>query len=650
MKIHISEKAVSTIKKSLMITLFSILFVFALTFVFDINISLGAVYNIYVNSSDGAVVTNFTFVLPINNSIHFESDNFTINVTTNNSFEQCDFSMDLNGTWYEMANISTTNMSFSNASAINELTFPQLMSGDWHNITFHCQNSTSYHTWTNDTLFRVQLKGNADYGISILFPTNATSYIDPQVNISVDDGANNCSIVIGATATTLTSYGGRTFYTNSSALTWGEETEFGLWHNFTFFCYDAVGNKSYYNATDITVATDWRKIKIDTLSPVISNISYTILNKTDTGNFMNVTFSVDDNSSVISLSVRVIYDYNSTDGGNIYNASSETYIARASASEDAWVNVTLPDIEENGHAILEIYATDDVQHVGKGGTNYTAQIWRLKTGWNYYQGFDNATLTQIASHVPNVSYVATFNNMHGNKSWITFTTGGSTNADIVANTTNVTAIYVTQDVLFIREGYANTITHIQGTEVVEFYHNSSTTSGWNIIGMMVPTTLNKTLWGPTIGNLTNNVVNESINFTANDTYVATNQLIISITSVTNQTDTVDSGNYTYIINSTGSFAKIVDTWDEYNTTSILYNISYVATGALAYTGNTTWACYYDTQLGKFCCSYRSRRANTCAGYYSGNYTIPRGGVAYIYSKGVNFTYNRTDVYTVGDYR
>lgn len=594
-----------------------------------------AIYNLTFNSSNATganAAVNFTLLLPENNTMTWEINNFTVNMTVNNSYYNCSYQIDTDDKWYPMINQTPDNKTWGNGSAATWATHPQMASGDYHNLSYFCYNlsinssglhfgvpgsSRTNETFTNISVYRFKFFTNTSYSFVLLSPANGTTHRDPDINVSLNQTAYNCSYMFGDSDAGFMPLNNtdenRTLWLNTSAVSYND-TLFGsdVWTNLTIACWDSVGNMTWMNTSTSgsAVGGNWTNFKIDRVAPYVHSVEWVLANITNTsdqgGNYLNASFMVQDNSSTRSLKIRGIYVYNITNAstvrnyeeGNVYNFSQHTYYnsttVRADENQTRWgfINVTDAEIFEDGQAVFQIVVTDAAGNEGLGTAiaardgliNFTAQVWRLRAGWNYMQLFDNATLGEIAGATSNISYSAVFNNQLDNKTWITFTTGGSTNKDIELNSSNITGLYLANDRLLIRNSSdremlgLNMSSNIpESSANVTLYHNATNATGWNIVGMLHPTTLNKTMWNAGCDNQT----------------------------------------------SLGADAC----------------------------PNITWAAYYDASLGRFCTSYRSRRANTCDGYYSENYTIPQGGAVWLYTFGhVNMTYNRSRVYTVGDKR
>jgi hypothetical protein len=252
------------------------------------------------------------------------------------------------------------------------------------------------------------------------------------------------------------------------------DSGFGLYHNWTI----------YENGT----AAGFGYFKVDSTIPTFNSApGYALGNKSTGGNYLNVSVNISDiNPSGCKAS---LYWGDST----ITNASSEVSY-NASAQNDFWfVNVTPSDITKDGYAEVVVTAKDQAGNENITPTNGTYIFYRLKAGWNVITGYENKTLTQIAAEFTNVTYVSVWDNI--NKAFATFTTGGSTNANIGANfssnhSSGAVFVYVNADVVSMRRYYAVPT----AWQNITLFSNNTTNTPWNLIGVIKQlTNLNSTI-------------------------------------------------------------------------------------------------------------------------------------------------------------
>jgi len=454
----------------------------------------------------------------------------------------------------------------------------------------------------------------------------------PVLNITVvSENATNCTFnydAAGEQSALMSQSPDRGFWTNASALSW-TDTTFDTWDNITYNCTDSAGN---YSGSGLLF------FKLDTAAPTFpaTPTFSSISNKSTGGNYLTVTINTTDaNPSYCGLSLY----YGS---GTRRNISSEVSFNSTLNNALCYVNVTPSDIVEDGYVEIVPFVKDNAGNENTSTTNQSYIVYRLKTGWNIITGYQNKTLSQIAAEFTNVTYVSVFDNRGNMKNFTTFTVGGATNANTGANfssdySSGAAYVYVNSDVVSIRRYYSPP----SSWQSVNLYHNTSASKPtWNLIGVTAQlTNLNSTIMQNVCGNYTlGTTTNETVNFTANDTWVAlTNSLVLSASAVMNESVSIPAGNWT----TNATHIKLVDTVGDVDPL-LDYNVTYTYTGAYSYANcaNVTWVSFYSIQDGKFCSFYRNRLATSCS-LTSAQYNLTRGDALWIATQpGVNITLAR----------
>ncbi len=561
-----------------------------------------------------AAVSYSSYDSPTNGStVYSELTDYTMNVTITISERvntSCQMMWADNQTLFDMTSLDTAVNTSWNYSWV---TPAASRNGDWQNMRFKCGNTTALKVWSNATLLYYKLK-DADYTIldRVIANNSIFSYI-PALNITiVSDSATNCTFDINATgaqSSLMAQSPNRGFWSNYSENVWAD-TAFGESHNITYNCTDSAGNYSS-SASHIY-------FKIDTVIPIFSAPAFgSIGNYSTSGNIIPVWFNItDENPSHCGLSLF----YGS---GNRRNISSEVSYSIAANTYNCSINVTPSDIVEDGYVEVTPLTRD-----AAGNENTTANqsyiIYRLKTGWNTVTFYENKTLAQIAGMFPNVVYISVFDNRDNMKNFSTYTVGGSTNSGLISNLSSnygygAVYVYVSADTVIMSRYYA------PPTAWLTLNLSSNSTSGktaWNLVGVTKQLTdLNATVMKDACSNFSTTTTNETVNFTANNTWIApANTKMISVSSIKNMTFSLGLGNFTY--NATHiklyDLAGLIDPLLYYNMT-YTWTVNY----AHSYCGNITWTAWYDTQNAKSCGFYRNRLSTGCA-YTSAQWNLTRG--------------------------
>lgn len=414
---------------------------------------------------------SFTYTYPTNASTIYPLFGGThqITLTTNATILTCQFMWNNNGTLFSMTPTSATNRTWNYTSWV-----PPTLNGNWQNLRYKCGNAT--YMWSNATsLHQFKIKDSASYAfVDRIILNNSVRSTRPIMNISVYDNATNCTFnfdsrgLNGSMMQSPAKEPYRVYWTNASALNF-PETAYGEWHNITYQCQDSCGN--------VTNSSRYF-FKLDLTSPTISGTpTFALGNKSAGGNYLNVTFNVTDKNP-LGCGVRLYYK-----DGTIINASGDYSYNNTPEWAFCYINVTPEDIEKDGYAVVVPAANDDAGHRDISWTNQSWVFYRLKTGWNIITGFENKTTAQMASEFTNITYVSLWDNL--NKSFTTYTTGGSTNSGLASNLSTrygagAVHFYVNDDVVSMRRHYAVADSWYNAT----LYHNTTTTkSSWNLVGI-----------------------------------------------------------------------------------------------------------------------------------------------------------------------
>jgi len=444
---------------------------------------------------------------PVNGTV-FLNQTFGLKITTNESVwhSMCNVSIiHPNGTnlktpgvyFLNLTNTSTANTTFVNTSFYfkNET---GIASNAWYRLNFTCingTNATDNVTWYNDTVY-FKLRDSA-YSFILSAPNdkyilwNGTVFNQtPGINITLNVTAANCTFLnttgTSETMQALLPDSTNMSFTNASATTFTEMKN-KLWHNLTFYCYDAMNNRTMYNTSNSLIY-----FAVDLTNPTVTSLTSTVRNKSSGGNYLNGTFNVTDNHTS-HCRIRV---YQDARGGGLeilnLSASMSTFTEESNnftCTYDINSSAGLKD----GKIIVQAIGYDKAGRTGVSNANITKIVHNLKTGWNPITIYSNMTLVQLAGKVPNITYISVFNNSGSYKNYATFTTGLSTNANIRLNETNATYVYVSEDVMFMED-----LNYTAGPWLnVTLYKNDTTAkSSWNLMGVVVAnTTMNQTFYG-----------------------------------------------------------------------------------------------------------------------------------------------------------
>jgi hypothetical protein len=623
-----------------------LMFIFALSL-----LACSGLASTYETTGTNNTETLFTYANPLNDTLYFNlSTGYArfINMSTNVSFVTCKFMWNNNQTYFFLKNNSYANTTWINASSY---TFFDNNPGSWNNFTFWCNNGTNNMTYTNSSTLKYKMFSSTSYTISNWIINNYSGYASmPLLNITTSRSVKECYMLndtfstIGMKNLTVHNHtDGSTesqFWGNASSLINIPSSLFGDYHNITFWCTDAYGNKTWLN-TSKTNLVNYFLDKAKSTFP--GNLSWSLGNYTG-GNYVQLWFNISDNNPSKCWAGLHYYKDNTiknTTGTASYDTSlsvGTTGLANCS------INITPSDITKDGYVEIFGYAMDAVGNQNKTDTNRSYIVYRMKTGWNMVTGFENKTLNQIAGEFTNVSYVSVWDEL--NKTFTTFTVGGATNSGILANFSSVygagaTYIYVTEDIVSMRRYYAIPTTWAN----VTLYANATTgKTSWNMVGINRNiTNLNMTLINQSAcRNYTYTITNDSLNFTDNGTFIPfTNKNVTTVILVSNLSLTVPALNYSY--NTT--HINITDPNGilgyKFNRT---FNVTYLRAISWADTScsDFTWVSWYNIQLGKYCSFYYNRLATSCSGYLSNNISLDKGDALWIaLREGVNVTLDRS---------
>lgn len=638
-----------------------------------------------------AGTNNITMANSANNNTEFYSNNpFGLNVTIENISTPSEiqfvqlvwYNVSGQPTFYNLTNDTsfenTSHRFFTNGSALTLGTLLDTTAnrGQYRNATIRAWNNTNgVYQWLNDTtttgFFNFSINERSPNATRI-FPRangiiNATFYnTGRSINVTTNQTLSKVTAYINETISlVLTARLDNTEFGNSSQVSYNQTDFWVGWDNITYLGEDGFGNRSWSNFT----ARGYNQtfFFIDTISPTIDHFAAEIYNSTgptallQPGNYLRIIVNISDNSTDnATLQVWNLYDNTSSRYTMLFHNSSnfttgignQTGIGAGelrSNTMSSWfkLNMSGENITRDGmfrFKIINVY--DKAGNTANGTSNITYVFTNISATYHIpLVIYDNKTLSEIATTLPNITHVSTYDYREGFKNFTTFTVGSSTNANTLVNgSLNVTVIRINTSIAmskFIRlytEPPANAISQ-----------NISLEEGWSLFSFVTSIVLpyNGTMYSDvyinTSGTPGHTHTNLSVNL-LNNTWVALNTTapllnISNITQIANTTNRLPASNFTFnrthvFLNATGPQPFVNGTYN------VTYEFNYSATFR-----NVTSIAIFNTSKNGFCAGIGftlfTFATNTC-GQNTSQLLIPAGYGIFILSDGENITLNRSN--------